>query len=120
MPKTLSNRHLLGLESERSALKWFLSHQGGRLLEKNYRCRGGEIDLIFEKETQLVFVEVRARVGGFASGLESVDWKKRKRLSRTIRWFMVAYRGRATEIRVDVLQWDGNRWTHFPNQWIDP
>ncbi len=116
----MSYRQELGASSERSAEAWFLSRMGGRLVARNFRFRLGEIDLIFEVERVLVFVEVRARLNPVQSGLESVDWKKQRKLARAIRWYLASYRGRAREIRVDVLQWDGSSWTHFPNQWIGP
>jgi putative endonuclease len=116
-------RHQLGASVEREAAHW-MKARGGRLIAQNYRCRVGEIDLILEEQrpdgqTELVFVEVRARsLGGWVSGVESVDWKKRRKLSRTIAHFLVHYRGCATAVRVDILGWDGQSWTHLCNAWV--
>ena len=51
----------------------YLQKQGLRLIEQNYQCRGGEIDLIMKEKNTLVFVEVRFRKNArFGSALESI------------------------------------------------
>ena len=69
-----------GAEAERLACA-FLERRGLRLIEKNYRCRRGEIDLIMQDGRQLVFVEVRYRQStAYGGPLASVDYKKRGKL----------------------------------------
>jgi len=59
----------------------YLEEQGLSLIERNYLCPRGEIDLIMKDRTTTVFVEVRYRNNvRFGSGAESVDWKKQKKL----------------------------------------
>ncbi|MGM9640390.1 MAG: YraN family protein [Faecousia sp.] len=54
------------------------------LLAANYRCRLGEIDLIVENRTYIVFVEVKLRKSArFASAMEFVDSRKQQRLKAT-------------------------------------
>jgi putative endonuclease len=58
-----------------------LQKQGLRLLERNYRVRGGEIDLVMQEGETLVFVEVRLRRSGrYGGALESIDAHKRARI----------------------------------------
>ena len=117
-------RHQLGKQSELEAERWFLQQSGYCLLAKNYRCRWGEIDLIFEHElshraVELVFVEVRARVRNvWVSAPESVDWKKQKRLKKTAEYFISQYQGLAQSMRLDLLFWNGSVWSHMPNLWL--
>jgi putative endonuclease len=107
-----------GLDAENAALDYFIAQTGGKLLERNYRFGGGEIDLIFEDGQELVFVEVRARAqDGLLRGYETIGWKKRARLERAIRRYLSVYRGAAKKLRLDVLSWDG-KWTHLKNVWI--
>jgi len=69
-----------GRQAEDDALT-YLQSQGLRLVERNYRCRQGEIDLIMEEGPRLVFVEVRYRANPrYGSALESVHGRKRARL----------------------------------------
>ncbi len=121
---SLKSKVEFGTEIEQKASAW-LEKKSWKLVARNYRCRVGEIDLIYEKlhgegESELIFVEVRARQegGSWIGALESVDWKKQQRLKRAIRYFLARYRGPATSLRVDILGWDGLRWAHWPNVWI--
>lgn len=74
-----------GGEAEKYAEK-FLQRQGMSLLERNYRCRFGEIDLIMRDDTVLVFVEVRMRTslvfGGAAGSITSTKQAKLLRAAR--------------------------------------
>lgn len=59
----------------------YLIQRGLRLVERNYRCRGGEIDLIMTESDTLVFVEVRYRKHQtFGGAAASVDQRKQQRL----------------------------------------
>lgn len=119
-------RHEWGREAENKALEWFLEQRmTSQLIARNYRCRWGEIDLIFEELRkdrgifELVFVEVRARSPRtWVSGLQSVGWKKRQSLRRTADHFLVKYQGLAKTVRFDLLYWDGKIWSYLPNFWL--
>ena len=78
-----SARTKLGIAGEGIARRR-LEALGYALREANYRCRWGEVDLIMEREGELVFVEVRTRRGGaFGAPEESVTAAKRRRLTST-------------------------------------
>ena len=67
--------------------------RGFKLLERNYIFRRGkqtgEIDLIFEKSREIVFVEVKARSSDkFGSAFEAVDYFKQRKLVRTAKLYM--------------------------------
>lgn len=81
-----------GQRAEDEALT-YLNGQGLRLLERNYRCRQGEIDLVMEEGNRLVFVEVRYRADPrYGSALESVDGRKRARLIAAANHYLSAHR----------------------------
>ena len=62
----------------------YLERQGYRLVCRNYRCRQGEIDLIVEKDQQLIFVEVKTRsYHSISAAVENISLKKKQRISRT-------------------------------------
>lgn len=76
------------------------------LLERNWRCRMGEIDLIAEDRGVLVFAEVRMRRGfGFGGAGESVTAAKRSRLIAAARLYLS--RREQTQCRFDVFLVDG-------------
>jgi putative endonuclease len=83
-----------------------LQSAGLLLLERNWRCRLGEIDLIAEEGGMLVFAEVRMRTGpGFGGAGESVTAAKRSRLLAAARLYL-ARRPEAL-CRFDVFLVDG-------------
>jgi putative endonuclease len=96
-------RQHLGAHGEDRAARWYLA-RGFVVVDRNWRVRGGEIDLVLQHGSQLVFCEVKTRTTDvFGSGLEAVTWAKQQRL-RTLAhaWLAahpsVAYRA----IRFDV------------------
>ena len=67
----------------------FLQQQGLHLLERNYLCKRGEIDLIMRDKQHTVFVEVRFRRSSrFGSSAESVDWRKQTKLLATAEHYL--------------------------------
>ena len=62
----------------------YLVDKGFKLIEKNFNCRVGEIDLIMKDNDSLVFVEVRyRRSNSFGSGAESITTSKQSKLIKT-------------------------------------
>ena len=79
---------------------------GMRLLERNWRCRHGEIDLIAEEGGTLVFAEVRQRSSaGFGGAAESITSAKRDRLLAAARLYLSGRR--ETHCRFDVFLVEG-------------
>ncbi|MEN1729137.1 MAG: YraN family protein [Pseudomonadota bacterium] len=104
----------LGEAGEREA-ESFLRRHGLTLLEKNYRCRGGEIDLVMRVEEDglevLVFVEVRLRgAGAQVNALESVDRNKQRKLITAARHFLMENPSwNEHPCRFDVVALDSHR-----------
>ena len=72
-----------------------LKSQGYEILEKNYRCRIGEIDLIAKEGETLVFVEVKYRRNDkMGDPKEAVDQKKQKKISMTASYYLMRECGR--------------------------
>lgn len=100
-----------GGEAEAQALA-FLQRRGLVLVQRNYRCRFGEIDLIMRDGDTLVFAEVRQRSrADFGGAAESITARKRARLTATARHYL----GQARTLpacRFDALLIDGTemRW----------
>ena len=67
----------------------FLESRGLRILERNFRCRGGEVDLIARERDTLVFVEVRLRAGrAFGGAAASVDARKQAKVLRAAQFYL--------------------------------
>jgi len=85
----LSSKRLVGKIGEEMALS-YLKEKGYQLLEKNFYCRWGEIDLIFKKEDKIIFVEVKTRVGDKkGKPYEAVNFYKIKDLKRAINFYLL-------------------------------
>jgi putative endonuclease len=99
-------RQVEGDAAEQRALL-FLQAQGLTLVERNFRCKGGEIDLVMRDGGSLVFVEVRKRAdtrhGGAAA---SVTARKQARLVIAAQVFLQRYR-MPPACRFDVIAIDG-------------
>jgi len=96
-------RHELGAAGEWLAARFLFRH-GYRLLEQNFRCPGGEIDLIAEDRGTVVFVEVKTR-RSLAAGApeEAVDRRKRRRLRHAAYYYLEAWRRWPPPYRFDVI-----------------
>ena len=101
-----------GRRGEKVAAK-LLQRQGYVVLERNFRTRAGEIDLIAVRNGTLVFCEVKAlvaRPGGPTSGpatpLEAVGTAKRSQVRRLARAWLAAERERDPSRRWSVLRFD--------------
>ena len=68
-------RKRLGQEGEEIAAR-FLRKKGYKLVERNYRCKTGEVDLIVLDRKVMVFVEVKTRSGSIASARRSRRWRR--------------------------------------------
>lgn len=101
---TSKNTKQIGDEAEKLAYD-FLVRQGLHLVERNYRIKGGEIDLIMHDAPHLVFVEVRYRKNTrFGSGADSVDYRKQSRLIKAATSYLMEKSSQAHQpARFDVI-----------------
>jgi len=77
-----------GAQAEKLAAD-FLQRNGLRLIESNYRCRAGEIDLILKDGATLVFAEVRLRSNaGFGGAAASITAAKQAKIVRTAQLYL--------------------------------
>ena len=96
-------RQVLGKEGERIAER-FLKKKGYKLVERNYRCAAGEIDLILLDRRVIVFVEVKTRTGhGFGTPLEAVEFRKQRKMIHAAQYFLSAKGLHQREARFDVV-----------------
>jgi putative endonuclease len=91
-----------GAEAEQAAAD-YLAARGLRLVGRNWRCKGGEIDLVMRDGAVLVFVEVRARNrGDFGGAAASITAGKQARVILAARHYLAA-RGLDTPCRFDAV-----------------
>lgn len=96
-------RQRLGLAGE-SAAAAALEAEGLTVLERRFRCRAGEIDLVARDGDTVVFVEVKARAGdGFGAPAEAVHARKRARMARVAAAWLQR-QAEAPPCRFDVVE----------------
>jgi putative endonuclease len=98
----------------------YLHEQGVRMIAQGYRCRLGEIDLIGDDGSDLVFIEVRARrQDSRGSAVETVGPAKQRRIVRATRHYLMRNpRAQSRRIRFDVIAFDGIDTTDPRITWI--
>ena len=96
-------KQILGREGEGIAER-YLKKQGFKLLERNYRCPLGELDLVALDRKVLVFVEVKTRTSdGLGSPLEAVDRRKQRQIIKTALYFLSQKCLHDRDARFDVI-----------------
>lgn len=97
-----------GRLAEDVAAAW-LAEQGYRLVERNHRNAGGEIDVVAWEGESLCFVEVKARAATLhGPALAAVDHKKCRRLARAAAMYLALRGGPDPPCRFDVLAVEGH------------
>jgi putative endonuclease len=104
-------RQVLGKQGEEVAER-YLMKKGYKLVERNYRCAAGEVDLIVLDRRVIVFVEVKTRSGDrFGSPLEAVEARKQRKMMRAAQFFLSQKGLHQRDARFDVvgISWPGGK-----------
>lgn len=98
------NKRSVGAQKEALAAE-FLKSRGYRILEMNYRCRQGELDIVAQKEDTLVIAEVKFRSGTMCGDpAEAVDGRKQRKICRvTLDYLMRHPQYQEKPCRFDVI-----------------
>lgn len=83
------NKRSVGSQFELMAVE-YLAKKGYEILERNFNCRTGEIDIIARDQEYLVFIEVKYRTNT-SKGLpqEAIDLRKMKKITHTAEYYML-------------------------------
>ena len=116
----------LGREGERLAAR-FLRKRGCRILQRNYTCPCGEMDLVVLDGDEIVFVEIRTRTDeAFGHPAESVTPRKQRQIGRVASHYAARHRLTDRPMRFDVMavtavQSGRPQIEHFPDAFpLDP
>jgi putative endonuclease len=107
-PARLSGKQQQGRAGEQRALAHLQAH-GLRLVEANFHCKCGEIDLILQDGDEIVFVEVRQRAGkACGTAAASITPAKIGRIIRAAQFWLMRC-PQMPPCRIDVVAIDGGR-----------
>jgi putative endonuclease len=97
------NKASIGRRGEDEAAR-FLESRGYKVLDRNYRCRYGEIDIVARDGKTVVFVEVKTRGSDrFGTPADSVDARKQKKILLTSQFYIESNRLFDSDLRFDVV-----------------
>lgn len=98
------NKREIGTLYENKAAH-FLMSQGYEIIDRNFRCRFGEIDLITRAEDYLCFIEVKFRSNTYKGHpAEAINFRKMKRIVRTAQYYLLTHQfSTDTPCRFDVV-----------------
>jgi putative endonuclease len=95
-------RQALGAAGEAMAAEWYLAN-GYLVLDRNWRCREGELDLVVRKQRTIVFCEVKTRSSlAFGAPQEAVTRAKRDKIRQLAATWLETTPVRPRQIRFDV------------------
>jgi putative endonuclease len=118
MATARSWRTKFGLAGESYAAR-LLESAGLVIIERRFRCKGGEIDLIARTGDTLVFVEVKARRGTrYGTAAETISWKKRRFLVRAAGQYLRSSGQGWRPTRFDVVALVSDSRGKLSAQWI--
>jgi putative endonuclease len=111
------NTVVAGARAETAALRLLLDN-GYCIVERNFRCPAGELDLIARDRNVLVFVEVRSRADAdHGDAAEMVDLRKQRQVSRIAACYLAARAPAFDEVRFDVVAITGDRAELIRDAW---
>jgi len=110
------NKRQIGTDYERAAEE-YLSALGMELVERNFRTRYGEIDLIMMDKASLVFTEVKFRSGITAgSALDAIDYRKRRQIIRISQQYLMGHKEYMNrQVRYDCVGINGSNISYIRN-----
>ena len=110
------NKRQTGTDYELKAEEYLLE-KGYKILERNFRNRSGEIDLIAKKDGQIHFIEVKYRsTAVFGSPLEAVDFRKQNQIRKVAMYYLMVNKlSEWTPCQFDVIAFEGEDMTHLEN-----
>lgn len=97
-------RHIIGKIGEDLAVK-YLEQVGYKILERNFECRQGEIDIIALYKNEIIFIEVKTRTNiNFGNPADAVGKTKQKHLLKAVRYYLYSRNLENEFIRIDVIE----------------
>ena len=97
-------RHEIGKLGEEIVTQ-YLNQKGYKIIERNFTCKQGEIDIICIDKKELVFIEVKTRTNDkFGKPVEAVDVNKKKHLFKAIKYYLYSRNLENEYVRIDVIE----------------
>lgn len=97
-------RHNLGQTGEDVA-EIYLLKKDYKIIERNFSCRQGEIDIIAKDKNELVFIEVKTRTNRtYGKPIDAITYYKKKHMLKSIQFYLYLKRLENAFIRIDIIE----------------
>ena len=97
-------RHETGKVGENIAVS-YLENKGYQIIQRNFECKQGEIDIIAKEKDEFVFIEVKTRTNvKYGKPKEAVDKTKKKHIYRSVEYYTYLNHIENMSIRIDVIE----------------
>lgn len=97
-------RHEVGKEGEDEAIK-YLEAKGYKIIERNFECKQGEIDIIVKDKQEYVFIEVKTRQNRhYGMPCEAVNRQKQKHIWNATKYYLYLHKLENKPVRFDVIE----------------
>ena len=111
----MKNKRATGAEYERKAAA-YLETKGYEILEFNFHCRMGEIDIVAKDGEYLVFCEVKYRTTNtYGTPTEAISVRKKKHISKVAQYYLYQHGLQNVPIRFDVVGIQGTEMVLYKN-----
>lgn len=101
----MAYKQALGRWGEDRVVRWY-RRQGFQVLDRNWRCSRGELDVIVQRGSVIAVCEVKTRTSlAFGTPAEAVGWQKQRRIRRlAVQWLSEQERSGPVQLRFDVAE----------------
>lgn len=98
------NKLKIGLKGEALATK-FLIKKNYQIIERNFRCKFGEIDIIAKKDNCYIFIEVKTRTSfKYGRPVEAINYRKIEHILKTVNYYLKVKKKYNYSYRIDAIE----------------
>ena len=97
-------KHVVGKNGEDIATEYLLNNNY-EIIERNFNCKQGEIDVIAKDKDELVFIEVKTRTYmAYGSPVDAITYYKQKHILKTVEYYLYVKKLENEFVRIDVIE----------------
>lgn len=97
-------RHEIGKKGEELAVQYLIDN-GYKIIERNYECNQGEIDIISKYKNEIVFIEVKSRTNEiYGKPKDAVNIKKKQHIYNSAEYYIYSKHLENNPVRIDVIE----------------
>ena len=109
------NTRIIGSVKEDLAVL-YLEQNGFEIVERNFKCKIGEIDIVAKKDNVIRFVEVKYRKSNVAGGVSyAISQKKLVKISKVAEFYIMTHGLQGESFSIDALLIEGDSYTYLEN-----